>query len=115
MMCPYKCGVFFQSKIVIGVDLLADTFTPLAYPYVGLFHYRLQEAGHSTNELFEKRDWSRIVMDELITGVLFLCNLTIGGLACCCAVLLERGRGASTTSVSHPVLPLGCDAVLFIS
>ena len=38
MKCFYKCGVFFQGNIVGGVDLLADAFTPRAYPHVGLYH-----------------------------------------------------------------------------
>ena len=98
MMCLYECGVFFQIKIVGGVDLLADTFTPWAYPYMGLYHCGLQEAGHKANTLFEKRGWSSIVRDDPLTEVLFLCSLPIGGLTGCFAVLLQRFEGEDQTS-----------------
>jgi len=103
MMCLYECSVFFQGKIVGCVDILADTLTPWAYPYVGLYHYGLKEAGHKANELFDKRGWSRIVTDDLITSVLFLCSLVIGGVSGCFSVMLQILDSTGLTSFGHPV------------
>ena len=51
MICLYKCSGFFRGKIVGGVDLLADNFTLWAYPYVGLHHCGLQEAGSQSEHI----------------------------------------------------------------
>jgi len=103
LMCLYECSIFFQGKIVDCMDILADTFTPWAYPYIGLYHYGLKEAGHKANELFDKRGWSRIVTDDLITSVLFLSSLVIGGLTGCFAVVVQILNSTGLTSFGHPV------------
>ena len=97
----YNFGSICYGSLLIDimhVHLLTDTFTQSAYPYVGLYHYGLQEAGHKATELFEKRGWSRIVRDDMFTEMLFLCSLGIGGLSGCFAVLLERFEGEDPMS-----------------
>lgn len=104
MMCLYECSVFFQERIVGCVDGLADSFTPWAFTYVGLYHYGLKDAGHKANELFERRGWSRIVTDDLISSVLTMVSLVIGGLCGSFAVILQALDGHGLTSFGHPVL-----------
>eukprot|EP00585_Thalassiosira_rotula_P008777 CAMPEP_0196138668 /NCGR_PEP_ID=MMETSP0910-20130528/6224_1 /TAXON_ID=49265 /ORGANISM="Thalassiosira rotula, Strain GSO102" /LENGTH=764 /DNA_ID=CAMNT_0041399295 /DNA_START=234 /DNA_END=2528 /DNA_ORIENTATION=+ len=104
MMCFYECSLFIQEKIVNCVDNLADSFTPWAFTYVGLYHYGLKEAGHKANELFETRGWSRIVTDDLISSVLAMVSLVIGGLSGSFAVILQALDGHGLTSFGHPVL-----------
>jgi len=104
MMCLYECSVFMLTKIVSCVDNLADSFTPWAFTYVGLYHYGLKDAGHKANDLFDKRGWSRIVTDDLISSVLAMVSLVIGGLSGSFAVILQALDGHGLTSFGHPVL-----------
>ena len=104
----YNFGSICYGSLLIDimhVHLLTDTFTQSAYPYVGLYHYGLQEAGHKATELFEKRGWSRIVREDILTGVLSLCSLGIGGLSECFAVLLERFEGEDLMSIGQVCWP----------
>jgi len=103
MMCLYECSLFFQQKIVSCVDNLADSFTPWAFTYMGLYNYGLKEAGHKANELFDKRGWTRIVSDDLIPSVLAMVSLVIGGLSGSFAVILQALDGHGLTSFGHPV------------
>ncbi len=104
MMCLYECSLFFQEKIISCVDSLADSFTPWAFTYVGLYHYALRDAGHKANELFARRGWSRIVTDDLISSVLAMVSLVIGGLSGSFAVILQALDGHGLTNFGHPVL-----------
>jgi len=104
MMCLYECCVFFQERLVSCVDDLADSFTPWAYTYIGLYHYGLKDAGHKANELFDRRGWSRIVTDDLVPTVLSMVSLVIGGLSGSFAVILQALDGHGLTSFGHPVL-----------
>ncbi len=104
MMCFYECSVFFQEKIVGCVDSLADSFTPWAFTYVGLYRYGLKDAGHKVNELFQHRGWTRIVTDDLISNVLAMVSLVIGGLSGSFAVILQALEGHGLTNFGHPVL-----------
>lgn len=104
LMCLYQCTVFFQEKIVSCVDTLADSFTPWAFTYVGMYHYGLKDAGHNANELFDRRGWSRIVTDDLISSVLAMVSLVIGGLSGSFAVILQALDGNGLTNFGHPVL-----------
>lgn len=104
LMCLYECSLFFQERIVSFVDTLADSFTPWAFTYVGMYHYGLKEAGHKANELFDNRGWSRIVTDDLIASVLAMVSLVIGGLCGSFAVILQALDGHGLTSFGHPVL-----------
>ena len=102
LMCLYECSIFFQLRIVGCVDDLADSFTPWAFTYVGLYRYGLKEAGHMANELFEKRGWSRIVTDDLVPTVLAMVSLVIGGLTGSFAVILQALDGHGLTNIGHP-------------
>mmetsp|Transcript_20559 Transcript_20559/g.44132 ORF Transcript_20559/g.44132 Transcript_20559/m.44132 type:complete len:727 (+) Transcript_20559:1-2181(+) len=104
MMCFYECSLYFQERIVSCVDTLADSFTPWAFTYMGLYQYGLKEAGHKANELFEQRGWTRIVTDDLISSVLAMVSLVIGGLSGSFAVILQALDGHGLTSFGHPVL-----------
>mmetsp|Transcript_11920 Transcript_11920/g.24238 ORF Transcript_11920/g.24238 Transcript_11920/m.24238 type:complete len:802 (-) Transcript_11920:433-2838(-) len=104
LMCLYECCLFFQEKIVTFVDELADSFTPWAFTYIGLYHYGLKDAGHKANELFEKRGWTRLVTDDLIPNILAMVGLVIGGLSGSFAVILQALDGHGLTSIGHPVL-----------
>lgn len=103
LMCLYECSLFFQERLVTFVDGLADSFTPWAFTYIGLYHYGLKESGHKANELFDRRGWSRIVTDDLIPSVLTMVSLVIGGLSGSFAVILQALDGEGLTSFGHPV------------
>ena len=103
LMCLYEFSLFFQEKLVAFVDSLADSFTPWAFTYIGLYHYSLKDSGHKVNELFDRRGWSRIVTDDLIPSVLTMVSLVIGGLSGSFAVILQALDGQGLTSFGHPV------------
>lgn len=103
LMCLYECSLFFQERLVTFVDNLADSFTPWAFTYIGLYHYGLKDSGHKVNELFDRRGWSRIVTDDLIPSVLTMVSLVIGGLSGSFAVILQALDGQGLTSFGHPV------------
>ena len=103
LMCLYEFTLFFQERLVTFVDNLADSFTPWAFTYIGLYHYGLKDSGHKVNELFDRRGWSRIVTDDLIPSVLTMVSLVIGGLSGSFAVILQAWDGQGLTSFGHPV------------
>lgn len=103
LMCLYQCSLFFQERIVNCVDDLADSFTPWAFTYIGLYNYGLKDAGHHSNELFRKRGWTRIVTDDLISTVLTMVSLVIGGLTGSFGVILQALDGHGLTSFGHPI------------
>mmetsp|Transcript_14839 Transcript_14839/g.22939 ORF Transcript_14839/g.22939 Transcript_14839/m.22939 type:complete len:805 (+) Transcript_14839:134-2548(+) len=103
LMCLYEFTLFFQERLVTLVDNLADSFTPWAFTYIGLYHYSLKESGHKVNELFDRRGWSRIVTDDLIPSVLTMVSLVIGGLSGSFAVIMQALDGQGLTSFGHPV------------
>lgn len=104
LMCLYECCLFFQERAVNIVDNLADSFTPWAFTYIGLYNYGLKEAGHKANELFEMRGWSRIVTDDLVPTVLAMVSLVIGGLCGSFAVILQALDGHGLANFGHPVV-----------
>ena len=104
MMCLVECSLLFQARIVSCVDNLADSFTPWAFTYMGLYRYGLKDAGHKANELFDQRGWTRIVTDDLISSVLALVSLVIGGLTGSFAVIVQDLDGHGLTNFGHPVL-----------
>mmetsp|Transcript_21370 Transcript_21370/g.42885 ORF Transcript_21370/g.42885 Transcript_21370/m.42885 type:complete len:807 (+) Transcript_21370:83-2503(+) len=103
LMCLYEFTLYFQERLVTLVDNLADSFTPWAFTYIGLYHYSLGDSGHKVNELFDRRGWSRIVTDDLIPSVLTMVSLVIGGLSGSFAVILQALDGQGLTSFGHPV------------
>lgn len=103
LMCLYEFTLFFQERFVNFVDNLADTFTPWAFTYIGLYHYSLKDSGHKVNELFDRRGWSRLVTDDLIPSVLTMVSLVIGGLSGSFAVIMQALDGEGLTSFGHPV------------
>jgi hypothetical protein len=83
LLCVQECitGCVYQ---------LSSRFSPWALTYVGLYGYSLCEAGEHSTELFEKRGWTKIVSDDLISNVLLMVSVVVGGVTGCFGVLIQK-------------------------
>lgn len=103
-MCLHEFVNCIQQCIANCVDSLSDHFNPWALTYVGLYGYGLLDAGHNASELFEKRGWSRIVSDDLVTNVLLMFSIVVGGITGCVGILVQRLDELSLTNFNHPTI-----------
>lgn len=71
---------------------------------LGLYGYSFITASRNATALFKKRGWEHIVNDDLISNILFMVSLLIGGTIGCFAVLLESSEGSNFTSMTNPSL-----------
>lgn len=101
-MCLHECVNCVQQCIASCVDNLSDHFNPWALPYVGLYGYSLLDAGHNATELFEKRGWSTIVSDDLVSNVLLMFSIVVGGMTGCFGILLQRLDQLNFSSFEQP-------------
>eukprot|EP00548_Thalassiothrix_antarctica_P006641 CAMPEP_0194133236 /NCGR_PEP_ID=MMETSP0152-20130528/3491_1 /TAXON_ID=1049557 /ORGANISM="Thalassiothrix antarctica, Strain L6-D1" /LENGTH=849 /DNA_ID=CAMNT_0038828513 /DNA_START=64 /DNA_END=2613 /DNA_ORIENTATION=+ len=90
LMCLHECVHCLQSCFSNCVDNLSDHFNPWAFTYVGLYGYSLLDAGHNATQLFEKRGWTTIVSDDLVTNVLLMFSIVLGGITGCFAMLIQN-------------------------
>jgi hypothetical protein len=104
LMCLHECVNCVQQCIANCVDNLSDHFNPWALTYVGLYGYGLLDAGHNATELFEKRGWTTIVSDDLVTNVLLLFSVVVGGVTGCFGVLIQRIDKLGFTSFHEPTV-----------
>jgi len=101
-MCFHECVYCIQDCLTRGVDNMYDYFNPWAYTYVGLYSYGLLDAGHNATILFRKRGWSMIVSDDLISNVVMMVSVMIGGLTGCFGLLIQANFGFGFTSFHAP-------------
>jgi hypothetical protein len=86
-----------QTALSSCVDFIAAGVNSWSFTYIGLYHYGFLDAGHNATELFEKRGWTTIVSDDLISNVLFLTSLVIGGITGCFAHVIGQFEGLAVT------------------
>jgi hypothetical protein len=104
LICLHLCVHYLQRCISNCVDSLSDRFNPWAITYVGLYGYSLLTAGSHATELFQKRGWTTIVSDDLVSNVLFMFSLVLGGLTGCFAMLLQNLDRLTFSNLGQPVL-----------
>lgn len=102
LLCIHECIHCIQSCLTSCVDNLAIRFNPWAFTYVGLYGYKLTDAGLHSTELFEKRGWTKIVSDDLVPNVLLMTCLVIGGATGCFAHLIENSQSLALSSLDEP-------------
>eukprot|EP00977_Amphora_coffeiformis_P018313 scaffold6395_cov159-Amphora_coffeaeformis.AAC.2 len=61
----------------------------MAYIYVGLYGYPYLEAGKNVFTLFRNRGWEAIIADDLISNVLLMVSLIVGGVIGSIAIVIE--------------------------
>mmetsp|Transcript_25266 Transcript_25266/g.45467 ORF Transcript_25266/g.45467 Transcript_25266/m.45467 type:complete len:502 (-) Transcript_25266:157-1662(-) len=67
-----------------------EYFNKYAYIYVGMYGYSYLEAGKNVITLFKEKGWTIIISDNLISNVLSLFCLIIGGLTGCVGLVMNE-------------------------
>ena len=70
----------------------------------GMYGYSFLEAGDHISKLFRKRGWIKFLSDDLVSNLLLMVNLVIGGLVGCLSVLIESSERLQLTSVHRSIL-----------
>ena len=91
-----------QRFLFSWIDYLVLRFNQWAFTYIGLYNYDFMESGKRGTELLEIRGWTNIATDDLLTNVLNIFSLVIGGCAGCFGILIERIDEYQLASVSNP-------------
>jgi len=91
-----------QDRFMSCMDALGSKFNRFAFIYVGMYGYGFVEAGEKASTLLKKRGWKKIVTDNLISDVLLLVSLVIGGVSGCLTIWIESVGSSSLTSRNHP-------------
>lgn len=104
LMCIYECLHCIQSCVTSCVDTLADRFNPWAFTYIGLYGYGFLDAGLRATEVFEKRGWATIVSDDLVSNILLIASLVIGGITGCFAHVVDSMDLIHVLSLNEPGL-----------
>jgi len=87
------CAAFLLCIVECLLRCLEDMleyFNKYAYIYVGMYGYSYLEAGKNVMTLFHQKGWTIIISDNLISNVLSLFCLIIGGLAGCVGLVLNE-------------------------
>jgi len=91
-----------QDRFMSCMDTLGSKFNRFAFIYVGMYGYGFVEAGEKASALLKKRGWKKIVTDNLISDVLLLVSLVIGGVSGCLTVWIESVGSSALTSINRP-------------
>eukprot|EP00555_Chaetoceros_dichaeta_P006320 CAMPEP_0198257228 /NCGR_PEP_ID=MMETSP1447-20131203/6954_1 /TAXON_ID=420782 /ORGANISM="Chaetoceros dichaeta, Strain CCMP1751" /LENGTH=933 /DNA_ID=CAMNT_0043944073 /DNA_START=126 /DNA_END=2927 /DNA_ORIENTATION=+ len=91
-----------QDRFMSCMDALGSKFNRFAFIYVGMYGYGFVEAGEKASTLLKKRGWKKIVTDNLISDVLLLVSLVIGGVSGCLTVWIESVGSSALSSINHP-------------
>jgi len=83
MLCLVECLLRCLENII-------EYFNKFAFIYVGMYGYSYLEAGKNVMTLFQHRGWSIIIADDLVSNVLSLFTLVIGGLTGCVGLALNE-------------------------
>lgn len=87
------CAAFLFCLLDCLLRCLEDAleyFNKYAYIYVGMYGYSYLEAGKNVMTLFGEKGWSIIISDNLISNVLSLFSLIIGGLTGCVGLIMNE-------------------------
>jgi Plasma-membrane choline transporter len=84
-------------------DSYFKTCNRWAYTYIGLYGYNFNEAGFRAKQLFETREWTSVVNDNLVYNILWMASVAIGGWTGTFGVLVQRVDGYEFTSFHHPI------------
>lgn len=104
------CAAFLLCIVDCLLRCLEDIleyFNKFAYIYVGMYGYSYLEAGKNVMTLFQQKGWSIIISDNLVSNVLSLFCLIVGGLTGCVGLVMNEiepswfaGYGSSAMGVA---------------
>jgi Plasma-membrane choline transporter len=75
-----------------------------AYSYIGLYGYNFNDAGFRARQLFEAREWTSIVKENLVYNVLWMTSVAIAGSTGTLGVLVEKVDGYEFTTFHKPII-----------
>ncbi|EJK59191.1 hypothetical protein THAOC_20618 [Thalassiosira oceanica] len=100
LLCLVEC-------LLRCLEGILEYFNKFAYIYVGMYGYSYLEAGKNVMTLFQQKGWTVIINDDLVSNVLFLFVLIIGGLTGCVGLVLNeinplwfQGYGGSPMAIA---------------
>mmetsp|Transcript_6503 Transcript_6503/g.14722 ORF Transcript_6503/g.14722 Transcript_6503/m.14722 type:complete len:765 (-) Transcript_6503:182-2476(-) len=74
-----------------------------SFTYIGLYAYTFFESGSKASELFEARGWTDAVSDDLVSTVVTMSSIIIGGGTACLGSIVEEADGLSLTTLNKPI------------
>ena len=92
-----------KTASTVSVGSQIRCFNSWAYSYIGLYGYGFTEGGEKALQLFEAREWTEVVRENLIPNVLMMASIVIGGSTGTFAVLAEEVDGYEFTTLHRPV------------
>ena len=98
----HECLRCIQTCITGFVEGIVERFNPWGFAYVGLYSYSFTEASSLATELFAKRGWTTIVSDDLVSNVLLMTSVVVGGVTGCFGFLLSGMENLHATSLETP-------------
>eukprot|EP00546_Thalassionema_frauenfeldii_P008208 CAMPEP_0178914638 /NCGR_PEP_ID=MMETSP0786-20121207/11545_1 /TAXON_ID=186022 /ORGANISM="Thalassionema frauenfeldii, Strain CCMP 1798" /LENGTH=586 /DNA_ID=CAMNT_0020587585 /DNA_START=198 /DNA_END=1958 /DNA_ORIENTATION=- len=104
-------------RFVTCLDFL-KSYNVWAFTYVGIYGYPFVEAGERARQLFQAREWEKVVNDNLIHIVFLMVSIGIGGCTGTFGVLLEEVDGYEFTSFHKPIITaflIGCALGFIVS
>lgn len=81
---------------------IAEKFNPWGFTYVGLYGYSFPDASFLATELFTKRGWTTIVSDDLVSNVMLMTSVVVGGVTGCFGFLLSGLENLHVTNLKTP-------------
>ena len=104
IMVPTQVLIFLAGLCCLPEDTYFKTCNRWAYTYIGLYGYDFNEAGFRARQLFETREWTSVVNDNLVHYVLLMASVAIGGSTGTFGVLVEEVDGYQFTSFHTPII-----------
>lgn len=83
---------------------LSRHFNKFSFTYIGLYGYKFADAGEKATILFQTREWTDVIRDDLIHNVLVMASIVIGGCTGCFGLLVEEVDGYAFTSFHAPLM-----------
>lgn len=102
LMCVHECMSYIQTCLSSCVDSMANNFNTWGFTYVGLYGYAFMSASQNATKLFERRGWTVIVSDDLVSNILLIASLVVGGVTGCFAHLISQIDQLRVTSQDSP-------------
>ena len=101
LLCLQECLLLINHAFMHCCNVIVHYVNSWAFTYVGLYGYSFLQSGDKATNVFEARGWTKISNDALLTNVIFIFNIMIGGLTGVFAVVIEYWTDYNFTSIHN--------------